>query len=102
MAEISEQVEYWRNSSSEDWEVGEQLVTAGKTKHGLFFVHLAVEKILKAHYCKSKQKVPPKIHNLLRIAELAGLDLDDGKKDALSTMNRFCLEGRYPLVSYHN
>jgi len=96
MVDISKQIEYWQKSADEDWEVAKQLVDSGKTRHGLFFAHLAIEKMLKAHYTKNKKDCPPKIHNLLRIAELAEIDLDVEKKDVLSTINRFCMEGRYP------
>ncbi|MFH0794331.1 MAG: HEPN domain-containing protein, partial [bacterium] len=38
----------------------------------------------------------PRIHNLARLAELAGLRPDQEQLDILSEMNAFQLEGRYP------
>ena len=49
MVDISKQIEYWNRSAQEDWQVAQQLVESGKIRHGLFFAHLALEKVLKAH-----------------------------------------------------
>ncbi len=72
MTDIPKQIEYWVKTAEEDFDVGRHLVNDNKTRHGLFFVNLAMEKILKACFCKNQSKTPPKIHNLLRLAELAG------------------------------
>ena len=65
MIDIQKQIDYWRNGSQEDWEVGHELVGLGRTRHGLFFAHLALEKMLKAHVCQATANLAPKIHNLL-------------------------------------
>ena len=62
----------------------------------MFFIHLAVEKMLKACVCKSQNKTPPKIHNLINLYQLADLEENIDRQDALGALNRFCLEGRYP------
>jgi HEPN domain-containing protein len=98
MVDISEQIAYWRNGAEEDWEVAKQLVETGKTRHGMFFAHLAFEKLLKAHICKKREKFAPKIHNLVRLAEMALLELNPEDLDSLAEMNEFNLEGRYPLT----
>ncbi len=96
MVDIEKQIDYWRQGSSEDWEVAVKLVKDGKGRHGLFFAHLALEKILKAIICRRTHDVPPKIHNLTRLSELAGLKVDERQADVLADMNQFNLEGRYP------
>ena len=96
MINIPKQIEYWAGSSEEDFEVGSNLINTGKTRHGLFFIHLAVEKMLKACVCKKQNQTPPKIHNLINLYQLAGLEANSERQDALGTINRFCLEGRYP------
>ena len=96
MMDIEKQIDYWRQGSAEDWEVAVKLVKDGKSRHGLFFAHLALEKILKAIICSRTHGVPPKIHNLIRRSELAGLKLSDQQADVLADMNQFNLEGRYP------
>jgi HEPN domain-containing protein len=97
MVEIGPQVEYWQRGGSEDMEVAAHLVQRGNTRHGLFLMHLALEKILKAHICKVSGKSPPRIHNLVRLVETAKLELTEDARDILADMNEFNLEGRYPL-----
>jgi HEPN domain-containing protein len=96
MVDITKQIAFWRDSAKEDWDVARQLVDNGHTRHGLFFAHLALEKILKANVCKQSQDLAPRIHNLSRLAELAVLTLDAQKMEVLAEMNAFHIEGRYP------
>ncbi len=98
MVDISQQIAYWRDGAKEDWEAASQLVDGGKTRHGMFFSHLALEKLLKAHICKKTGKLAPKIHNLVRLAETAELQLKPEYVDTLAEMNEFNLEGRYPVT----
>lgn len=96
MIDIDKQVAYWRKGAEEDWEVGLELLQGGKIRHGLFFINLAVEKILKAHFCRNRRDVAPKVHNLARLAEIGGVAVSDDQKDVLADINAFSLEGRYP------
>lgn len=41
-------VDYWKASSKDDLDTADQLFTSKKYHHSLFFVHLSLEKILKA------------------------------------------------------
>jgi len=97
MTNIPKQIEYWVKTADEDFEVGSNLIQAGKTRHGLFFVHLAMEKMLKACVCKNQNQTPPKIHNLLSLADRAAIKLDNEQRNLLTEINQFNLEGRYPL-----
>ena len=96
MVDIEKQVTFWRSSAKEDWDVAHQLVENERTRHGLFFAHLALEKILKAIICEHSQDLAPKLHNLSRLSELAGLTIDIEKMEVLAEMNAFQIEGRYP------
>jgi HEPN domain-containing protein len=98
MVDISEQIAYWRDGAKEDWEAACQLIDNNKTRHGMFFAHLALEKILKAHVCKKTGKLAPRLHNLVRLAETAELELSCQVLDTLAEMNEFNLEGRYPIT----
>ena len=93
---VEKQIEYWRTGANEDWDVGADLVTRGKTRHGLFFLHLALEKTLKALVCRATNDVAPKIHGLIRLAELAGVALTVEQKDFLAVFTQYNLVGRYP------
>jgi HEPN domain-containing protein len=96
MINIPKQTEYWLKTAEEDFEVGRHLIEVNKTRHGLFFINLALEKMLKAFVCKNLKKTPPKIHNLMDLYRMTGLEADIKRQDALEVLNRFCLEGRYP------
>lgn len=97
MANIQEQIPYWKNGAMEDVAVASELISGGRHRHGLFFAHLALEKILKAHICKRIQKPAPRVHNLIRLAEIAEISLSETYHEHLADMNEFNLEGRYPI-----
>lgn len=96
MINIQKQIEYWRNGALEDWQVGNELIGRNRIRHGLFFIHLALEKILKANVCRKTNDIAPPIHNLIRLAEKAGLQLAEEQENLLAEANGFNIEGRYP------
>ncbi|MCF7811107.1 HEPN domain-containing protein [bacterium] len=96
MVNTDKQITYWYDGALEDIEVAQQLVNTNRTRHGLFFAHLALEKMLKACVCKETQDLAPRIHNLRRLAELANLELNSEQKNIMTEANTFNLEGRYP------
>ena len=94
--DVSKQIEYWRSSAQEDWDVASKLVKEGSARHGLFFAHLALEKVLKAIVCRNTNDIAPRIHNLTRLSVQAGLTIASDLADVLADMNQFNIEGRYP------
>lgn len=96
MINIDKQIAYWRDGSQEDWEVAQELVGRGRIRHGLFFADLALEKALKAHVCRHTRDLAPKIHDLVELAELGGVNLPEEYRDVLGKMREFNIEGRYP------
>jgi HEPN domain-containing protein len=92
-----EHIAYWIRTAEEDWTVVDILFEKSKYLYCLFYAHLAVEKILKANWVKnSDENYPPKIHNLVKIVQLANIELPDDDVDFLFNFNDFQLEGRYP------
>ncbi len=96
MIDAEKQIVYWREGAGEDRIVARELLDRGHTRHALFFCHLALEKALKAHVCRRTRDLAPRIHNLTRLAEFAGVDLPGSYRDVLADMNAFNIEGRYP------
>lgn len=96
MLNIDKQIAHWRSGAEEDWVVAQDLISQNKLRHGLFFAHLALEKTLKALVCKATSELAPPIHNLIRLAERAGLNLSEADRDLLAEVNEFNIEGRYP------
>lgn len=96
MVSIDKQIRFWAEGARDDWDTAEILGEAGKTRQCLFFAHLALEKALKAHVCRATQALAPRIHNLVRLANLAQLTPGRAYLEVLARMNPFNLEGRYP------
>ena len=94
--DVSGQIEYWKTGSDEDLAAAESLLEKGHVRHGLFFAHLALEKMLKALVTRRTRDVPPRTHNLLRLATLAGLELGSEQEILLGRFDAYQLEGRYP------
>ncbi len=92
-----EHIKYWRESALHDLESAESMFAAGKYDWCLFIGHLVLEKTLKAILVdRNNNKMPPKIHNLVRLAEFANIELDDKQKFLLDKITDFNLQTRYP------
>lgn len=100
--DISRQVAYWLQGAKDDFESAEILFHRGKLRQALFFTHLALEKILKAHVTRATADVPPRIHNLIRLAELSGLSIPQERILFLRGHQAYALEGRYPDASRYS
>ena len=96
MVDIATQVAHWREGALEDWQVAAELLEHGRARQSLFFVHLALEKALKAHVCRHTGDLAPRTHNLVRLAEAARLALPAAYVELLAETNEFVLSGRYP------
>jgi HEPN domain-containing protein len=57
---------------------------------------LVLEKILKAFYVKNVGKLPPRIHDLARLADMAKIEFDEGTLEFLDAVNTFNISARYP------
>ena len=65
---------------------------------GCFSHILLLRSFLKHISAKKTDKLAPKIHNLVRLAEIAELLFGPEDVDTLAEMNEFNLEGRYPIT----
>lgn len=92
-----EHINYWLESAEHDLETSDTLFEANKYDWSLFIGHLVLEKILKAVFVKNNEnKIPPKVHNLVRLAELSLIEIDEERKILLDKINDFNIEVRYP------
>lgn len=97
MKDKAQHIKYWCDTAKDDWESIGFLFDWKKYVQALFFVHLALEKILKAHWVKNNENnFPPKTHNLIYLYENAGVILSDEDTDFLQMMNTYQIESRYP------
>lgn len=94
--DIAQICAFWVTEAEEALEVAHHLVAKADYSYALFFGHLALEKMLKAHYVSRQERHAPPLHNLLRLALAAELDIDAQTADKLTTITAFNLEARYP------
>lgn len=92
----SEIIIHWTHTAGRDW-LSVRLLFEGKQfVHALFFCHLVIEKILKAHWVKdNEENTPPRIHDLEHLYSETNLQLLVDQVDLLRVMNSWNLEGRY-------
>lgn len=95
MKSEQEVIKYWLTASKEDFESAEILYQNEKYHHALFFCYLSIEKMLKAIIIKSTKNAPPLIHDLVRLAEKAGMPLSETQKNELAEITTFNIEARY-------
>jgi HEPN domain-containing protein len=96
MVDPEKQISHWRSGAEEDRAVAEDLIRLGRVRHRLFFAHLALEKALKAHIFRTTGDLPPRVHQLLRLADRVNLPMSDEQRVFLARFDRHHLEGRYP------
>jgi len=90
-------IKFWLALAKDDLKTAENLLKAKDYAWCLFIMHLVIEKTLKAFWIRdNKEDVPPKTHNLLKLAEETKLDLSGKHKLLLLDINDFNIEARYP------
>jgi HEPN domain-containing protein len=94
--DIDKLINYWTSEAEEALQVAGHLVEKGDFSYALFFGHLALEKMLKALCVKELQDHAPPIHNLVRLAKTAGIEIDEQTESDLVTITAFNIESRYP------
>lgn len=95
MSTLPAHVQYWSQSADRSWQTAKDLY---KTKHFdacLFFCHLAIEKFLKALVVQKTHTAAPFTHDLVLLAQRAGLPLSTAQKELCRTINTFNISGRY-------
>ena len=59
--DVEKQIEYWRGLVNKDLAIAEKLIVRdSETAYGLFFVHMALEKIIKAHVVRQTRTLSAK------------------------------------------
>ncbi|MCL4456978.1 MAG: HEPN domain-containing protein [Nitrospirae bacterium] len=92
----SELIDYWIASSNKDFRAMGSMFKSGHYVWALFLGHLVLEKLLKAFYVKNVDANAPYTHDLTKIAEKAGLSLNEDQKDFLDAVTAFNIKARYP------
>ena len=92
-----EHVNYWVDTAQYDWTGTEHAFGTKDYMHCLFWAHLVLEKLAKAHWVRTHQEnIPPKVHNVVWLLEQSDMDLGEEMMKFLKEFNDFQLSGRYP------
>lgn len=90
-------VKNWEATSNYDLRTAEAMYKAGRYLYVVFMCHLAIEKMLKAILSqKDPEETPPKIHNLIHLAQKTGLALPDPLRDFFQRIDNVSVATRYP------
>lgn len=93
---VKELVNYWKKTAEHSYDTTLALYKGKRYCDCLFYGHLVLEKILKAHVVKTTKKQNPYIHDLVRLAAIAELNLPMEIIKFLNQVNDFNLRTRYP------
>jgi HEPN domain-containing protein len=87
----------WIASSNYDMQTAKAMFETGRYLYVVFICHLAMEKMLKALLSqKYPQDIPPEIHNLITLAQKAGIKPPDNLKDFFLRIDNVSVVTRYP------
>ncbi len=93
---IKKIIEYWKKTAQHDYKTMQGLFKIKRYSDCLFFGHIILEKILKGLVVKNAGKEAPYIHDLVRLEELAEIQLDKDELKFLKEVNNFNIRVRYP------
>jgi len=94
-------IDYWQKTAENDYKIMLSLYRLKHYSYCLFFGHIVLEKILKALVVKNTNEQAPKIHDLVRLQDLAGLGFENSKVILLKEINEFNLATRYPDYKFN-
>ena len=93
----NELVEFWLESSDDDYKTMKDLQATKNNSWALFLGHLVIEKLVKALYAKTNPEKPhaPKTHNLIVLFDRCSIELDIEKASKIGVINTFNISARY-------
>lgn len=91
-----EDVKSWVDASRYDLETARALLGSRRYLYVLFMCQQSLEKLLKAHVMARTVEFPPRIHSLVRLAELAALNLEERERGFLERLSLYYTQSRYP------
>ena len=89
-------VQTWVDQARYDQETAEAMFASKRYLYVLFCCQQAVEKLLKAIIVDRTGEFPPRIHNLPRLVEAAGIEIDEERIDFLAMLSAYYIQTRYP------
>lgn len=88
-------IKIWVDGAEDAIDTCKKLFKSKKYHHALFFLHLALEKIIKAVYISKLDASPPYLHNLKELCKKMKIDLSTSELDELDEISEFNVSARY-------
>jgi len=98
---MNESARHWVDQAKYDLDTARAMLESGRYLYVLFCCQQAVEKALKAVVSGQTGQLPPRIHNLLRLAETAGIALSTTESQFLAELSAYYIQSRYPGAIEH-
>ena len=95
---MNAKTEYWLELCDDDLLTAKALFQSQRYLHMGFFCHLIAEKALKAVIAHKTDEIPPRIHDLVKLASMGSVFdiMSDEQKQLLHTLMPLQIEARYP------
>lgn len=92
-----DRVQYWLETAEYDLGTAQSMLETGRFLYVGFMCHQVIEKALKA-LIADQGKIPPYIHNLSKLAQLAGVyeRMSAQQIDMLDSLEPLNIQARYP------
>jgi len=89
-------VERWVEQARYDLDTARSMLNSSRYLYVLFCCQQAVEKMIKAIIAKQSNDFPPRIHTLIRLSEVAALELTEERAQLLRELSNYYIQTRYP------
>jgi HEPN domain-containing protein len=86
----------WAERAGYDLDTADAMFKAGRHLYVLFCCQQAVEKALKSVIVLRTNKLPPRIHQLARLAAVGGVAVDEKQVGFLRELSAYYIPTRYP------
>jgi HEPN domain-containing protein len=86
----------WADQARYDMETADAMLKAGRYLYVVFCCQQAVEKAIKALIVRRTGEFPPRVHNLVRLAEVAEIESDGERIRFLGELSGYYIQSRYP------
>ena len=93
---MADAAEKWAAQARYDIETAKAMFDTGRYLYVLFCCQQAVEKMLKALIARRTRTMPPRLHNLMRLAEVAALTVPEDTAHLFRRLTDFYIASRYP------
>jgi len=93
---MDEATQAWIERAQYDYDTALAMLETGRWIYVLFCCQQSVEKSIKAFISARTGELPPRIHNLVRLADEAGLELTPELHRFLGELSAYYIQSRYP------